>query len=248
MISLRLVGVHTLAILRELGRNIAFVIPTLGFPAMFFALFGLPYAKLNPASANFLVCSFAAFALVGVTLFQFGVGVAVERGRPWERYLRSLPVSVETRFVARIAVALIFGICSAGLVAIEARLLTPVDFTATQWLQLAFYTLAGATPFVLLGIALAYWVAPRGALPVTNIVYLLCSYAGGYWMPPQYLPSIAAKVSPFLPTRQYGELLWSVAQSGHDAVRASLALSAFAAVFALFAIVGYRRDEKARYA
>ena len=248
MISLRLLGVHTAAILRELTRTPAFLFPTIGFPAMFFALFGLPYARASAPAADYEVCSFAAFALVGVTLFQFGVGVAVERGRPWERYLRSLPVTVATRFTARIMVALIFGVCAAGLVALEARLLTPIDFTIAQWLLLAFYTLAGATPFVLLGIAIAYWVAPRGALPITNIFYLLLSYAGGFWMPPQYLPSIAGAVSPYLPTRQYGELLWSVAQSGHDAQRAALSLLAFAIVFAAFAVLGYRRDERARYA
>jgi ABC-2 type transport system permease protein len=194
------------------------------------------------------MCSYAAFSLVGVTLFQFGVGVANERGRPWERYLRTLPVSIGTRFCARIAVALVFGLAAAGLVALEARLLTPIDFTAMQWLTLAAYTLCGAAPFVLIGIAIAYWVAPRGALPVTNIVYLLCSFAGGFWMPPQYLPSFAAVVSPYLPTRQYGELLWSVAQSGHDARTAALALAGFGVAFAVIGAIGYRRDERARYA
>jgi ABC-2 type transport system permease protein len=248
MTTWSLLRIHTQTVLRELLRTPAFIFPTLGFPAMFFALFGLPYAHQSTAAADFIMCSYAAFSLVGVTLFQFGVGVANERGRPWERYLRTLPVSVATRFAARVCVALIFGLVAAGLVALEARLFTPIDFSGVQWLELAAFSLAGASPFVLLGIAIAYWVAPRGALPITNIVYLLCSFAGGFWIPPQYLPSIAASISPYLPTRQYGELVWSIAGPGHDAARAAAALAAFGIVFAVCAVAGYRRDERARYA
>jgi len=247
MTWLTLLRAHTVTTLREVVRTPAFIVPTVGFPAMFYLLFGLPYAR-GAAAADFLVCSFVAFALVGVTLFQFGVGIASERGRPWERYLRTLPVSVGDRFAARILVALIVGCAAGGLVALEARLLSPIDFTGVQWGLLALYSLCGATPFVLLGIAVAYWVHPRGALPVVNIIYLLCSFGGGFWMPPQELPSVVAQISPYLPTRQYGELLWSIAEPGHDAVHAAWMLLAFAAGFTVIAIAGYRRDERVRYA
>ncbi len=248
MISVSNVRAHAGAILRELLRTPAFVIPSVGFPAMFYSFFGLMYSRTSAQAADFTMCSFMAFALVGITLFQFGVGIATERGRPWERYLRTLPVSIATRFAARVCVALVFGIAAAGLVALIARFFAPIDFTTLQWLQIAAYALAGAIPFVLLGIAIAYWVAPRGALPVTNILYLLGSIAGGLWMPPQYLPSFLQAVSPYVPMRQYAELLWSVAQRGHDPMRAALMLGAFAIVFAAIGIAGYRRDERARYA
>jgi ABC-2 type transport system permease protein len=247
MISIANLRAHTGAILRELMRTPAFVIPSIGFPAMFFSIFGLSFARTNAAAADIVMCSYVAFSIVGVTLFQFGVGIATERGRPWERYLRSLPVSVMTRFAARVCVALVFGIAAAGLVALEARLFSPVNLTLAQWLLLATYALLGAIPFVLLGIAIAYWVAPRGALPVTNIVYLLGSVAGGFWIPPQYMPSYIAAVSPYVPMRQYGELLWSIAQPGHDAMRAMTMLVCFAVVFTTLAVIGYRRDERARY-
>ncbi|HVA27025.1 MAG TPA: ABC transporter permease [Candidatus Baltobacteraceae bacterium] len=248
MISISNVRAHAGAILRELLRTPAFVIPSIGFPAMFYAIIGLMYSRTNAAAADFTMCSFMAFALVGITLFQFGVGIATERGRPWERYLRTLPVTVATRFAARVCVALVFGIAAAGLVALIARLFAPIDFTALQWLQIAAYALVGAIPFVMLGIAIAYWVAPRGALPVTNILYLLGSIAGGLWMPPQILPPILQSISPYVPMRQYAELLWSVAQRGHDPLRAALMLSGFVLVFGAAGIVGYRRDERSRYA
>ncbi len=245
--NLTLLRAHVAAILRDLMRTPSFLIPTVLFPTMFFLIFAMTYAHTGSGAANFLVCSYVGFAMIGVTLFQFGVGVAVERGRPWERYLRALPVSVATRFAARVVVALIFGMASAGLVALTARLLTPVSLDAAQWGMLALFAVIGAIPFVLIGLAIAYWVAPRGALPVTNVLYLLGLFVGGFWMPPQFLPSIAAAISPFTPTRQYGELLWSVAQP-HDAFHAGVVLALYAIAFAAIAIVGYRRDERTRYA
>jgi ABC-2 type transport system permease protein len=193
------------------------------------------------------VLSYVAFAIIGVTLFQFGVGIANERGRPWERYLRTLPVSTIDRFAGRIICALVFGIAAAGLVAIFARILTPVDLSAVQWAQLALYAAIGGIPFVLFGIAIGYWCSARAAIPVANIFYLLLSYAGGLWMPPSMLPGFAAEISPYLPTRQFGELLWSINGTG-NAVIALAWLSAYAAFFAVVASLGYRRDERKRYA
>ena len=244
----RLVAVHTSLLLRALLRTPAFAIPVIVFPAMFYVIFALQFAKQSAAVAGQMLASYVAFGVIGVALFQFGVGIANERGRPWERYLRTLPISVETRFAARVLVALFFAIVSGGLVAILGAFLTPVDFTPAQWLLLACYTLTGAVPFVLLGVAIAYVVPAAGAIPITNIVYLLCAFAGGLWIPPQFLPKFAAVISPFLPTRAYGELLWSVGERGHEPVRWLIALACFALAFAVIAVIAYRRDEKSRYA
>jgi ABC-2 type transport system permease protein len=245
---IRLAIAHAALLFRDNFRTPAFVIPTVIFPAMFYTIFGMPYARSNSADADAILASYVAFAVVGVTLFQFGVGIANERGRPWERYLRSLPVSVEVRFAARIIVALIFAAMAAMLVAIVAILTTPVSYSALQWIMLAVYSIAGAVPFVMLGIAIAYLAPARGALPITNIVYLLSAFAGGFWLPPQYLPSIAASISPYLPTRQYGELLWGISASGHDEMHALIALACFSLAFSVVAVLGYRRDERTRYA
>jgi ABC-2 type transport system permease protein len=245
--NVRLLGVHAVEMSREIVRLPAFVVPTVLFPAMFYAIFGLPYAKASSQIADGVMCSFVAFAIIGVTLFQFGVGIAVERGRPWERYLRTLPVSFDTRLGARVAVAVLFGLAAAGLVAIVARVFTPVDFSPLEWLELALFATIGAVPFVVIGIAIAYWVAPRAALPVTNVIYLLCSFAGGLWIPPQDLPHVVAMVSPYLPTRQYGNILWSIANGG-DRAQGLIGLALYALTFSVIAAIGYRRDERARYA
>jgi len=233
-------------ILIELIRTPSYVIPSVMFPTMFYCIFALPYAK-TAAIADLEMLSFVAFAVIGVTLFQFGVGVAMERGRPWERYLRTLPAHPLVRFAARVNAALVFGIVAGGLVAFVARIFTPVDLVATQWIVFAVYAALGGIPFILLGLAIGYWCNAKAAVPIANVVYLLLSFAGGLWVPVRYLPSFAAVVSPFLPTRQYGELLWSIVTPA-SAPSALLWLLGYSFVFLGLASLGYRRDERARYA
>jgi ABC-2 type transport system permease protein len=247
MISSLLLRAHTRVTFLDLLRWPGYVVPTVLFPAMFFVLFDLPYARHNVETANHSMLAFIIFAIVGVTLYQFGVGIAQERGRPWERYLRTLPVSAGVRFGARIATATIFGILTAAMVALVARVFTPIDLSLTQWLHVLLYAVAGGVPFVLAGITIGYWANARAAVPIATACNLLLAYAGGLWMPPSYLPDFVQKVSPYLPTRQFADLLWSVTGGG-DAARALMGLAVYTVLFALLAGWGYRRDERKRYA
>jgi ABC-2 type transport system permease protein len=233
--------------LLDLQRTPAYVVPTVCFPALFFTIFAMQFARQSAAIADLELLSYVAFAIVGVTLFQFGVGIANERGRPWERYLRTLSAPPWVRFVARIACAMVFGLAAAAFVCIVAKLTTPVNLNAVQWMQLAAYALVGGVPFVLIGITIGYWFSARAALPIANIFYLLLSFAGGLWLPPSMLPSFAAAVSPYLPTREFGELLWSIYRPGHP-FTALVDLAIYAAIFGLLGSIGYRRDERTRYA
>ena len=229
----------------ELLRIPAFAVPVLIFPAMFFVLFAAPYVHTRD-DATAAMLSFVAFAVVGITLFQFGVGVANERAQPWERYLRTLPSPLWTRFAARLVCALIFAAIAAALVVAVAMLMTVARLSPAGWGELAVLTILGGIPFVLFGLAIGYWANGRAALPIANIFYLLLSFGGGLWMPSAMLPHFAQVVSPFLPTRQFGELLWSIIGS-HAPLRPLLGLAFYAVVFGSLAAFGYRRDERQRY-
>ncbi|MGC2635463.1 MAG: ABC transporter permease [Candidatus Cybelea sp.] len=247
MNALLLVRAHTKIQFLDLIRWPGYVVPTVVFPAMFYSIFDLPAARMHANDADLLALAFIAWAVVGVTLYQFGVGIAQERGRPWERYVRTLPASVLVRFGARIATALLFGVITAALVALVARAFTPIDLTLGQWLRVLVYAIAGGVPFVLIGITIGYWASARASVPMATAVNLLLAYAGGLWMPPQYLPSFVATISPYLPTRQFGDLLWSVVRHG-NASHAVMGLALYTLIFGFLAAIGYRRDERKRYA
>jgi ABC-2 type transport system permease protein len=116
-----------------------------------------------------------------------------------------------------------------------------------RWGGLALALVVGAVPFALLGIALGYWASPRGALPVANILYLVLAFAGGLWTTPAHLPSSVAAISPLVPTRQFGNVLWGATQGRLWRPRDWLLLLGWSAVFAALAAWGYRRDEGRRY-
>ena len=248
MNALLLTRAHGRIALLDLFRSPSYVVPTVVFPALFYALFDLQYARTKASLADATTLAFMVFAVTGVCLYQFGVGIAAERGRPWERYLRTLPASITVRFGARIATALVFAMLAAGCVALFSRLTTPIDLDALQWLRVAVYVLAGGVPFVLIGVTIGYWVSPRAAVPVATALNLLLAYAGGLWVPPQFLPEFVQHVSWYLPTRQFAELLWSASSGSNDAASALSGLVIYTAIFAAIAAVGYRRDERKRYA
>ena len=157
---MRLVLVHARAMTLELLRYPAFSVPTLAFPALFFLLF---VASRDDRNATLLLASFAGFAFLAVAFFQFGVGIAAERESPWERFLRVLPAAARVRFAARLVSGTLFGLASAGIVALTAVVTTDAGLPPTRWGALVVALALGAVPFALLGIAIGYWVSPRGA-------------------------------------------------------------------------------------
>jgi ABC-2 type transport system permease protein len=235
---------HMLAQLRQLARYPMFVVPTLALPVCFYVLFGLPQ---SPSDPTVLMASFAAYAILGVAFFQFGVGIAIEREEPWEAYLRTLPAPVAVRFAGRLASALVFAAASVAPVLVVAAALRPISLSASGWLRLALVLGAGAIPLGLLGIALGYWVPAKGALPVANLLYLGFAYAGGLWTGTQDLPRAVEAIGPYLPTRQWEDVLSNTVRGGDWGGHHWLALLGFSLAFAAAAAAGYRRDEGRRF-
>jgi ABC-2 type transport system permease protein len=240
----RLVLAYARAELLELLRLLSFSVPTLLLPALFFVFFAVPRSQHLD---NLLMASFAAFAVLGVAFFQFGVGIAVERISPWQVYLRTLPASAATRLAAKLLTASVFALASAALVIVLALLLTSAGLETADWLRLALALAVGSIPFGLLGVALGYWLSPKGALPVANILLLGLAFLGGFWTGVEALPDAVEAIGPIVPTRQWGELVWAPAQSLPWELENWLALVAFTVAFGLLAAWGYRRDEGVRF-
>jgi ABC-2 type transport system permease protein len=228
----------------ELVRFPGFTIATLAFPALLFLLFGLPRADGN---ANLLLASYAAFSVLGVGFFQFGVSTAIERVTAWHTFVRTLPAPAASRFAGRTLAALVFAGLSAAIVIAVSLATTSASLTASEWARLCIALVGGSLPFVLLGLAIAYWTSPKTALPAANILYLLLSYAGGLWTGPSDLPHAVRVISNYTPTRQWGDVLWPSVLNEPWSATHWLALAAYAAGFGAIAAWGYRRDEGQRF-
>lgn len=234
--------------LLELARLPSFAVPSFALPAIAFVLFGLPQVHGDAARANYLVTSFAAFAVLGIVMFQFGVGIAVDRDSPWERLLRTVPWSPAARLVARLAVALTFAAASAVPVMVIGALATPLSVGLLQSLRIAVAIGLGIVPLGLLGFALGYLLSPKGALPVTNLLYLPLAYVGGLFGPADALPRAVARMRPWVPTGQWNDIVQQFGLSGSVPVHELAGLLAWGVVFAFATALGYRRDETTNYA
>jgi ABC-2 type transport system permease protein len=241
---MRLTLAHARVQIVELVRFPGFTAGTLAFPGVVFVLFGLPRAGRNP---ELVLASYCAFGVIGVGFFQFGVSGAIERGSPWQAWLRTLPAPPAVRIAARMLAALAFTTASIAVVVVLSLTTTHVSLSPTAWMRLAVALLAGSAPFVVLGLTIAYWTSPKSALPVANVLYMLLAYAGGLWTGPADLPRVVRGISPYTPARQWADVLWP-AVSG-DPWRAShwLALGAYSLAFGALAAWGFARDELRNY-
>lgn len=241
----RLFREHTRLTLVELMRLPAFLVPSLAFPLVLFLFFGVPNAD-SEDSAWALLASFAGFAVLGVMLFQFGVGIASEGDQPWERFVRALRAPAGARLAARLFSALVFALLSLVPLTVVGFAFSEASPTASQGLSTLVVVIIGCVPFGLLGIALGYWLHPRGALPITNLIYLPLAYLGGLFQGNEQGPPDLAGVAHWLPTYAWDRMIESAAFSSVELSRVPL-LALWTVLFAAAAYAGYRRDEGRSY-
>jgi len=229
------------ASLVELLRVPAFSVSTLLFPMLTYLFVTTTvYEDGDPARA---MAGVAGTAVLGVGFFQFGVGIAIERPTPWERYLRTLPVTIRARLAGRVLAAIPFASAAAALVILTAVARDGVSLSGRRWLLLTIALIAGGVPFALAGIALGYWLSPRAALPVANLVFFGAALAGGLWAGPARGSGESGFPASLVPTRSWGDVLWASVEGRPWHVTDVVLLATAGAGFGLLAAWGYRRDQ-----
>jgi ABC-2 type transport system permease protein len=232
--------------IRETCRQPLYVVTTLLFPSMFFLFFGVPNAT-DERGALILISSFSCFAVLGVVLFQFGVSFAQDRASGWMLHLRTLPTSPHTLWIAKLLTGLFFAVLASLGVMLTAYV--SVDFPFPPERLLTFYVSVwgGGLLFASLGIIIGLLCSPRAAVPASNLVYLPLSFAGGLWLPPDALPQMVQRISEWLPTRHYGEVVWAAALNEPLETRWWLGLVVYQVIFFVIAAILMKRDEGLRF-
>ena len=233
----------------KLWRMPAYAIPSIVFPVMFYALFGLVFGGGRPAGsttmATYLIATYGAFGVIGAALFGFGVGVAVERGQGWMTLKRATPMPPLAYFFAKLAMATLFSAIIVLLLAVLGTRFGGVSLPAATWARLIVTLVLGAIPFGAMGLAIGYLVGPNAAPAIVNVIYLPISFASGLWIPIEVLPPFMRSAAPFLPPYHFGQLALGAIGSGAGAPAwtHALVLAGFTAAGLGVAMWGYRRDE-----
>ncbi len=226
---------------REYLRLPAFSIPTFSMPLLLFLFFGgASTTEGGAAGASLVLLGYCGFAVLGVAIFSFGAGLALERVSPWEQFQRTLPVSPWVRYVARLAVVLVFSALSLVPLVGVGLLVSKATVAVVLAPRNAFSLLLGVAVFSAVGTALGYWLPVRGALPLTNLVYLPLSYAGGM------LGGAGARLDRWniLPTSQWNDLLYGTALRHAVPWWPTVGMLLWLVALSVLAVAGYRRVQR----
>ncbi len=230
----------------------AFMIPTIGFPIMFYVLFGLVMQSGRPDArrvATYMLATYGAFGVIGISLFALGVGVAVERGQGWLAVKRASPMPVSAYFVAKYLTTLVIGLVLMLLMCAIGVLFGHVSMSAGHWAALIAAECFGAIPFCAMGLAIGYIAGPNSAAPTVNIIYLPMAFLSGLFIPAEMLPQVLQRFAVVLPPYHLGQLALDAAgvAPASEAWVHVLALLGFLAAFTIVAFVAYRHDDGKTY-
>jgi ABC-2 type transport system permease protein len=227
-----------------------FAIPALTFPVFFYVLFGLSFTPPGGGGggmrmATYLLASYGAFGVMGAALFNFGVGVAIERGQGWLLLKRATPMPPSAYFLAKIVTAMAFGAACLAMMSALGVLFGEVRLEPAAWLGLFGVVIAGALPFCAFGLLLGLVLGPNSAPPMVNLIYLPSAFASGMWIPIQVLPRFFKAIAPALPSYHLAQLALAqigASQGGSLAGHAAY-LAGFSAVCLALARVAYLRED-----
>lgn len=243
--SARTYLLETRAQFLSVWRRPAFSVPTLAFPLMFYLFFGLvmPSSGFSAAAPTYLLATYGVFAVLGPSLFGFGVGLAADRDTGALALKRTTPMPAAAYFFARVATAALFGvILVAGLFLLGAYG-GGVALHRGQWFALAGVILVGVVPFSALGLWIGAWVKAQAAVAIVNVVFLPMALLSGLWFPITMFPEALQAFAGFFPAYHLSQLaLKTIALDlGHPVLYHLLVLAGETAFFLAMAVRGYRR-------
>ncbi|MPY67460.1 ABC transporter permease [Deinococcus sp. SDU3-2] len=241
-------GQLVLAELRRMIRNPMFFIGTVGFPIMFFGLFGLPAVKETTDSGvnvgQIILVSFGTYSLLSLAMFSFGSAVAVERTGGWLRLLRASPMPTWMYLAGKVIAALCFSALSLTLLYTFAHFAGGVTLPLGLALSLLVKLLAGMVSLIAVGLSIGFLANPQAAQVLANLVSFIIAFASGLFVPLDGLPNFIQKIAPYLPSYHLAGVGWGTVagQTGGEGTH-WLWLAGYALVFGALALWALRRDE-----
>lgn len=182
----------------------AFSFSIIGFPVMFYLIFGL--TNKNTEYARYLLASYSCFGMFGAALFGLGAGVAMERAQGWLELKQASPMPRIMYLIAKTIGCAAIALITVGALLALGLTMGGVTMTVLQVVELLLITLAGAIPFAALGLLISFVVPPNAGPGIINIIYLPMAFASGMWMPINILPHWIQRIAPFLPTYHYTQV------------------------------------------
>src|ERR1700727_2979676 len=145
----------------KLARNRSFSLAVIGFPIMFYLLFGVSNRGANSSGiqmARYLLSGYDCFGMITAALFGIGVGLAGERAAGWLEVKRASPMPPTAYLFAKCMGAITFGLIIVGILTVLAVMMGGVTLTAAELAKMFGISIVGSVSFASMGFLLALLV------------------------------------------------------------------------------------------
>ncbi len=231
-------------------RTRAYSLAAIGFPVMFYALFGLLLNRGESTGgvlvSKYLLGGYSVFGALGAAVFGFGVGVALDINAGWLELKRASPMPPLAYLLSKVAMAGAFSVLIVCLLTVLGVAVGHVHITLLEFAKIVGIAAFGAIPFSCLGMAMAFLVPPTSAAGIANLIYLPMSFLSGLWVPLGALPHVVQQIAHFLPSYHLAQMMYSaLGASNKGTLLTHLgAIAAFTVAMLALTLVGYRRKEQ----
>lgn len=196
--------------LTKLARNRGYSFSVIGFPVVFYLMFGSLGRHAGPEGqfyARYLLGGYACFGAMGAALFGIGNGLAYERGHGWLELKRASPMPPLAYLLAKLAASLVFSLAIALLLSALGPMIAGQKVASLlEIAKLLGVVAVGTLPFASLGLLFGLAIPPNAGPGFVNLIYLPLSFCGGLWMPIEQLPHWLQSIAHYLPSYWFSRL------------------------------------------
>ena len=197
----------------KLLRTKAFSLSVIGFPVMFYLVFGLSNHGVRLGSvevAKYLLAGYACSGMASAALFGIGVGLATERAAGWLELKRASPMPPMAYLLAKCVAAQVFGVMVVAVLVALSTSFGGVHLSVRELMLLLAMPFAATIPFASMSLLIALVVPPNAASGVVNILYMPMAVASGLWLPVSMLPHWMQAIAPALPAYHLAQITLSI--------------------------------------
>jgi ABC-2 type transport system permease protein len=225
---------------RRMLRNRRTMIFTLIMPAAFFFMFGS--GQSDPAARAYVLVSLAVYGSMIATT-SGGAMVSIERAQGWSRQLRLTPLRPVAYIATKVVTAMVLGL-AAVVVEFAIGAAAGVRLTTEQWIVCGVVAWLGALVFAAFGLFAGYLLPSENVMQILGPVLAILAFAGGLFVPLQFLDPAVQTVSKLTPAYGLGEL--ARIPLTHDAFdwAAVVNIAVWLVLFVAGAALLFRRDTR----
>ncbi|WP_395344834.1 ABC transporter permease [Ningiella sp. W23] len=186
-----------------------FILPTIGMPVAFYALFAIVLPNPGAGGVNqaaYMLATYGIFAVMGPAIFGFGISVANERDKGWLSLKRAAPSRGMNYIAAKVCSTMIFASISLAVVYLVAGFAAGVTLPTKTWALLLMVHIAAIFPFILFGLTIGFLCNANAAVAISNIFFLAFAALGGLWIPVMVFPAGLQSFAQFLPSYHLSEI------------------------------------------